>query len=701
MSTLLHLSDLHFGDADAWERQTDDKAGIVPADENSRLAVVEATLAAIKQDLESRSEKLDALIVSGDVTSRHDAKGFTRFNEILDRAGLASPSQTIVVPGNHDVDWSADPGTDEKYKRFLDATRARRMRTPLCDGIDGDSYALSDPPASPVLWLDDAVVVSINSANWCGVRLPETKLGQRRFTARLRERIAPTEASPTYDLARVSGAQLDRLTQAIRAEKVGHRVRIAVLHHHLLPVTEDEEVKPFESFTNLARLRAWLRDHHFQVVLHGHKHRSVITWDHIYEYATPDRDPSRVAIISAPSPTSWGSPVARLIKIGAATGRNPVPHAPRVVIDTVIAERPERPISVETTTLSLDTPDRSTRSYLALEAETADAVYEHLVDALEAQQGTLFNVTCVVRNPASADSPPTNFSGVNQPKAWLRDAVDWWQQPAPALVASGDAPFNHGERLYTTGNREGALDIAARKLGSTKAMALVLRDAELRAGSEAPSFVAVQLVVVSDDSGRRLDCVGYFRKQDLTLWWPVNVGELRAIQKYVLDLETSKGLREGHLVTIAAEAIHDNVLPELAGTAVDRAVDLRPEQLMQMAYQAAHAREPEVEEVLMLWKRTLEDIGDGHDFPSLGIERLIEHLTVFRDAGELPDLDLIIKRLQAVYDRAHRAKQESKRQSERDEFSTQLFRQVTEVLDAVEDAIRKRRLPDCPDGVTS
>jgi hypothetical protein len=73
-----------------------------------------------------------------------------------------------------------------------------------------------------------------------------------------------------------------------------------------------------------------------------------------------------------------------------------------------------------------------------------------------------------------------------------------------------------------------------------------------------------------DEHGLRLDCVGYFRKQDLTLWWPVNIAELRRIQSRVLDLGPIDKVRPGHLVTIAAEAIHDDVLPKLAGTAVDR-----------------------------------------------------------------------------------------------------------------------------------
>src|SRR5947208_1506782 len=101
---------------------------------------------------------------------------------------------------------------------------------------------------------------------------------------------------------------------------------------------------------------------------------------------------------------------------------------------------------------------------------------------------------------------------------------------------------------------------------------------------DGPPERQVLLSEVADaNQGHRLDCIGYFRKQDLTLWWPVNIAELRSIQKRVLDLGTDQPMRAGHLVTIAAEAVHVDVMPKLSGTTVDRSVDLRPDDLMKMA----------------------------------------------------------------------------------------------------------------------
>jgi len=330
------------------------------------------------------------------------------------------------------------------------------MRTPLCDGVDTENYPAANPTAQPIHWLDDAVIVSLNTANWCGVRAADST------TSRGRKSLPPK----TYDVARVSEWQLDLLTDALRERSARDLVRIAVLHHHLLPVSEDEEVKEFESFTNLARLRAWLRRHQFQIVLHGHKHRPVLVWDDIFDLGDFDAPPARVAVVSGPRPSSWGEPICRLIRIGAATGRQPVAGAPRMLVDNIDAQRHEHLLEPTSRVVSLDPGERYEPTSFSIEAETADAVYERLLDTLGDRADKLLNLTCVVRNAKSAEKPPTNFTKVNLPEQWLKDVVDWWQKAAPSLVATGDAPFNHGERLYGSGTHVGALDVAAGKLGS-------------------------------------------------------------------------------------------------------------------------------------------------------------------------------------------------------------------------------------------
>lgn len=669
MSLILHLSDLHLGEANAWERRTDDKVGLVDKEENARISVLGTSLQALKRHLDEAGEHLDAVVMSGDATSLYDEEGFARFAELMEEVKLVAADRVIAVPGNHDVDWTKDPDSDSKYELFLKYTRAKGMRTPLCGAGDfPDDPGATD--ARPIIELNDSLIVAVNSANWCGTQLAAAGGG-----------------TETHDIARVGEKQLDRLTDMVRDLDSAGKVRIAVLHHHLLPVTEDEEIKKFESFTNLARLRGWLREHRFHVVLHGHKHQPVLTWDHIYDLGMPDLAARRVLIVSAPMPSSWGSPVCRLIRVGEALGRKPVRHAPRVGVETIAAERHERPIQGDCVRIELDADKPTLAGLVAIDAETADAAYEQLAHRLDEHDGRLYNVTCVVRDASSAERPPTNFASTHQPSEWFEDAVAWWQKASPALVASGDAPFNHGERLYGSGTKSGALDLAAAQLGSTKATVFLVSPDELRPERSAPAFVLVQLALVADAEGERLDCIGYFRKQDLALWWPVNISELRTIQKYVLDLRGDAQLRAGRLVTIAAEGIRDNVLPQLAGTAVDRAVDLRPDELMQMAYGVTHPGEDN-EAVLKLWTRAMKDIGsDKADFPSLGLARLIGHLKLFRQLSGDDKLRPLIRQLEGVRDRAHRARSEARTASDRERHSGELFELVGEVLETVDETL--------------
>lgn len=681
MSTILHLSDLHLGAGQPWERKTDDKVGIVPRDENSRLSVIETSLRGVRNQLRERDEELSAVVLSGDLTTGNDPEGFKRLTGLLERLDLVPAERVIAVPGNHDVDWSAAPSTPGKFASYLSATREQALRTPYCDGVD-DVEGANPEAAQPILLLDDVLIVAVNSANWCGTTVD--------FGGGM---------TKTFDIARVSESQLAHLTDDLRAHQAFGGVRVAVLHHHLLPVSEDEEAKHFESVTNLARLRSWLRLHGFHLALHGHKHHSALIWDHIYDL-TGEGAPRRVLVSSAPSPSSWGQPIGRILRVGEPTGRRHVAAAPRITVATIVGQRPERNDEPDDVPFLLDpgTPDGP--GLVAIDAESSDAAYEQLLDCLDRREGTFLNVVCVVRNAESAENLPTNFDSekIKDSAEWLADAVSWWQMPAPALVAGRAAPFNHGERLYGTGRRQGPLDAAAERLGSTRAMAVLITNEELRSASGTPAFVAVQLVKVRHGATKsRLDCVGYFRKQDLPHWWPVNIAELRAIQKRVLDLRMDDDLEAGRLVTIAAEGVTDAVMPELSGTTIDRSVDLRPELLMEMAYKAAHGplELEERDRVHALWARVLGDIGEigNGDFPSLGIRRLIDHLTVFREIGRRNEVDELIKRLEAVYDRAHRATRDSRTQTDRKRFSRELFTLTGEVLEAVELALSDPQVP--------
>jgi 3',5'-cyclic AMP phosphodiesterase CpdA len=92
MPTVLHLSDLHFGH---------------PA--------VPAQFEAIEAIIEER--KFDVVAISGDVSQRARAGEFQRARAFIRHA--RESSQTIVVPGNHDVAWWRAPfGLRDKARAY-------------------------------------------------------------------------------------------------------------------------------------------------------------------------------------------------------------------------------------------------------------------------------------------------------------------------------------------------------------------------------------------------------------------------------------------------------------------------------------------------------------------------------------------------------------------------------------------------------
>lgn len=91
---ILHITDLHL--TDAGTTLTEYWAGLV---------------------LEMR-QKVDAVVVSGDITQnaetgKHNYDEVVRFlsEEVMTVLAKQERRRVIVVPGNHDVDWSTDIGT--------------------------------------------------------------------------------------------------------------------------------------------------------------------------------------------------------------------------------------------------------------------------------------------------------------------------------------------------------------------------------------------------------------------------------------------------------------------------------------------------------------------------------------------------------------------------------------------------------------
>jgi 3',5'-cyclic AMP phosphodiesterase CpdA len=455
VALILHLTDLHLGNA-ADDSLGDYKSEFVPIGERlTRQKILHSTLTALSRHLSEAGEQLDAVLISGDITYANAIDGFEALAGTLNMLGdrLPPPERIVVVPGNHDVKWHTSPSSRERYENFLTYVRVPGYVTPILDGIDV-------PPLKAdrhQLLLDGGQVqiVPINSANYCGVLAPFKYLSDDQWST--------IEASPdvpnapllkkelnrlrSYDAARLSPQQLQSLGAMIESagshNKPG-RIRIALLHHHLLPVSTSEEIKPFESVVNLGALRNFLLVHEFDVVLHGHKHSSNIFWDTMTSFRSTGNETSRrVLIISGSTIGATEAPraeVCRLLKLDTNT------TAPRITVIAVPAIEPGGRIkTMERSFFPLwdesGASQRPSSDAKTISGESFDLVYDKLLAFFEGQsvRDATYNLICEILTPPSKSTLPRNYPIIPgrdgaEREDWLRQLVKWWQRPGGSVL---------------------------------------------------------------------------------------------------------------------------------------------------------------------------------------------------------------------------------------------------------------------------
>ena len=626
MSNILHLSDLHLGEPEQSQLLDDHKSLIAGGERRAQRDVLRETLVALGD--EGVFNDLDAVVVSGDLTNRAGQAGFAEFREMMaplvDAVGARN---IVVVPGNHDVPWEHGPSDPDRYKSFLAVTRKLGMSTPLLDGID---ISERDKDVPHLVAGEDFVIVPLNSSHFCwGMEPLDPKVFEGLLTDS--DVAAAVDALRRHDVARISNDQIDALLELLREEdpKIARdspdpRVRIATLHHQLLPVSAREELKTFESLSNLGAVRELLSQLGIGVVLHGHKHTSALFWDYVAYQGELNRAPRRILTCAAPARFLPGEPTMRLLRIG------PSAAARDLEIEDVIA-----PIRGATKTGRRSQYARLWRSTAADEVGDAMVVRGENVSDVYARIRSLFagrapnrpihDLVCEVADPGDASKVPTDFprpEKIEDIQAWMDDLIAWWQLRDPQLLRY--VTFNHGERIYRrwgdqTDRAVEALERASSRTGTTRAVIMLFDPlGDGRPTGEFPSFVLIQLQLVERAGDRVLDVTGYFRKQEMRYWWPINVAELAKVQGEVVERLTSgeDPVRRGRLRTIAAYAAAEERLPAVALAALDRAVDQRPEDIWKLAYGLAHPECIESSELLRLWESYLVELDPADHEPS-------------------------------------------------------------------------------------
>ena len=686
MAWLLHLSDPHLGDVSPGQELDDEKVLLErQRDLETTQRVFTRTLGALKWFVDEHGRP-DAAIVSGDLTYKARKSGFDAFVKLLaDRSDVlpTDRERIVVVPGNHDVAWDEPPGTSARYAGFTAATRDQACATPLLDGVDfhgEDGQLNADAERNPhVVTTDDLLIVPINSSNYCGtlVDLPdawtaaewEKKLAP--LGAGLDDALAQLKRLRQHDMARVSRAQIEALGRLFDRLGLRHepddddRIRVAVIHHQLLPVSTREERKTFESLVNLGLVRQTLREYGFDVVLHGHKHESALYWDFVRLESDTIQAPSRrMLVVAAPGRFDAGQATMRALVVA---GNTRAPNLRVVTFDGASSyARKAQVRREELAPLWAGPMESQSMERVVIGGESAHRTYARLRALFELQgNDEMRNLLCKIEDPADAEQLPPDYPEVpaDDADAWFRELVAWWQLERSELVDRGVLLFNHGGRIYRRwGDQvQRAVRILNARRDSSRALIELISPREtgrykgdgrdLQRGSY-PAFALAEFSLITRNGRRELDCFGYFRKQEMQYWWPVNVAELRSLQEKVRT-GVRPAARAGRIVTFSAIALWGEQLPGVAVPEIDRLAE-HPERIWQMAA-AVSFPDKSTEAAMQDWRRVLAELaGEGRDEPPLaaiGHALLLDELERFAAVGGSAALTEVISRLKDLNDR--------------------------------------------------
>lgn len=267
---ILHISDLHFTPSirreEVWGKQ------IVPK-EMLAEDIVQKFLQDFKRFLEQFSEDLwpKIVIVSGDLveTGGHEPGEFERAKNFLSELAIAlklpDKKRIFVVPGNHDVNWYKGVDLKDRFADYFNAVQ--EFSSPE---LTETGLTIYHQDLSNLVHNISLEVTLFISPTYSGVPDPTVEEIQHRVR-KLQEGIDEKEILGDFKLLDIAAIGADQRTQIQPPKNGDNPIRIAVLHHHLLPDNQ-LEVSQFESVVDAGRMLDVLMANNYDLVLTGHKH---------------------------------------------------------------------------------------------------------------------------------------------------------------------------------------------------------------------------------------------------------------------------------------------------------------------------------------------------------------------------------------------------------------------------------------------
>jgi 3',5'-cyclic AMP phosphodiesterase CpdA len=239
--TIVHLSDLHFGERDHQFNTPHDVNG-----EPVAGARYPSLLDHLENLLRLPDDRLVLGCITGDLTTFSIESEFGEAADFVRGFGRRilhddSLTRVCLVPGNHDLQYDL-PTLDERWRNYLKFYRDLFPRKTFKTA--DDLFQLHRYPGT--------IVLALNSAKYVEKGKPEQDRGNL-----------------DADHLKAIKGMLDKVPKA----EFESSIRVALMHHHpiLIPALA-ETGRRYDAIHNSGLLLTLLRKYGFHLILHGHKH---------------------------------------------------------------------------------------------------------------------------------------------------------------------------------------------------------------------------------------------------------------------------------------------------------------------------------------------------------------------------------------------------------------------------------------------
>lgn len=278
---ILILSDLHFSGLP--NVNVDDKSKTSKVAEKTAINLNQEFIQSLRKICQFEESYPDVVIVAGDLVNTGSKNEFAQAVEFIDTVvkEFKVGKHIYVVPGNHDVDWSAND-YEAKFKNYSEATKEyitpkitkKEITTKhidlskIKDGINLELLLLASPTFSGAINEErEKIIKDIKNLLLKTFPTASEKPEIENFLKEI------SNIKEFLDIAAIGADQRRQIHKLERNNNDDNDIiRIAVLHHHLLP-DPGLEISPFEAVLDSGKVLEDLINNRFDLVINGHKHR--------------------------------------------------------------------------------------------------------------------------------------------------------------------------------------------------------------------------------------------------------------------------------------------------------------------------------------------------------------------------------------------------------------------------------------------